>query len=370
MKSRLTALFTALLLAGWFFSVQDAQAATVTVAPGPVVKPVSKQGPVAPLLLLNTGAVGRICLTSLAAGGQFDPSTCKPFTVPQDSVMGTPIELTPPTTKSRAWISQGDPSAFPHLVYVVYGWKMARSLPIKAFIPQGFTLGRTSFGKAGEGLQFVPNSKGGLVLTAPEQLAAMLKFRAEVRLAMIAALKDIGTVAHKSTRMASDCGGGDPLDNPALRIGAVPVANVDCGGDWGSDPGGLGGGFGDGGYSTSGSGFGDWGVPSTPWSLESFDDFADTMVQQDFAMFMADFAATQRDKLPKCAPFIQECHDSCSLVEKIENSGCGALGVAAGAFLNPSIGVTLTVYCGAKVEIATAQCNAICNKPTQFQCEN
>jgi hypothetical protein len=195
----------------------------------------------------------------------------------------------------------------------------------------------------------------------------MQKFRAALRVAVITALKDIGMVTQKNTRVAYDC--GEPLDNPALTVGTKP-ANVDCGDDWGSDPGALaGGGFNGAGGGLDG-GFGNWGVPSAPWSLESFDDFADDMVHQDFSAFMADFVATQRDKMPKCAAFIQNCHDGCNLMEKIEGSGCATLGVAAGFFLSPSIGAVVTFYCGTKIEVATAQCNATCNTPTQFQCQN
>jgi hypothetical protein len=347
-------------------------AASVTLIP--------KTQPIIPVLVLDTGAVGRVCLTSPTVG-KLDTSTCKPFTIPQDSVMGTPIEVTPPTTKSRAWISQGDPAAFPHLAYVVYGWKTARSLPIQATIPEGFTLGRKSFGKKGKGLQFVPNAKGvGLTLTTEAQLAAMQKFRAALRVAMIAALKDIGTISHKNTRLAYDCGGGDmPIDNPEMRIGAAPkTSNVICGEDSGGDPGQIGGGvsgawggeWGDGGGYNDAGDYGDWGAPSGPWTEQSFDDFAGQMVDMDFTYGMADFAVTMANKMPKCTQFIQTCKDTCDTLRNVEAAGCATLGTMAGAFLSPAIGGALTFYCGTKIAIASAQCTQTCSTPTQFQCEN
>jgi hypothetical protein len=102
------------------------------------------------------------------------------------------------------------------------------------------------------------------------------------------------------------------------------------------------------------------------------------LVEQS-ATFASSFTPTPKTQPPVpvlfldtggCTAFIQNCTDTCSALNKIETGGCAALGAGAAAFISIPVGGVLTFYCQAKVEIATARCNATCSPPTQFQCEN
>lgn len=105
-----------------------------------------------------------------------------------------------------------------------------------------------------------------------------------------------------------------------------------CRGDAGS-----GGDYDNGGGSTAPSGgYADIGAADT---VVSYQAMADDFIANDFEGGMNEFLATARTQPPmKCSVVASQCRETCSSLQNLENTGCTALGVAAGIALTPSVG--------------------------------
>lgn len=291
--------------------------ATSSAATAPSLS-VATKPPASSVALVLEGAIGRFCKKS-PDNGRVDMNACTAFTIPPEAVMGTPVEVSGPTSDTVAWISDG------HLCYAGYGWGRSHCLPLSAPLPPGFSLTRRSLPDGDIRLQFVGTQNN--PFTSDEQLKAMLKFREDLRVTKIKAFADIKTSSSTGAPMANDC---NNTTNQGLKYGGGGQKLWD---------------------------------DCNNLSLEYFEGLADSMVSGDFADGMMDFTEkAKRDGLRMCSDLKSICSNTCLIIGGFEETGCGALGTIAGG-LTAGIGIAVGVYCTGKVAIAAAQCMQSCYTP-------